>query len=257
MRLLAPPATGSTVTVGVIGDGQTSIATDAACSTTMVGHVCLAPVGHQAATTLFSGNVTISGNTITLATGSELGSFLADGFAPGTAPRHRRHRHRRRQRLPRPELLERLLHHRRHRHDDHAVSASLTPGTFGPYATQGALPVTLAEVVPSGLFTGAVTYTTGTDPTSGHVVGIVTRTDGGSWLDNGFLEGQLVQFSGVTGTFKIQTIFGSTLSQLSVTAASIPGMLPSSASLSVTEVAPVVTFDSTDWYQPVTVTCLG
>ena len=259
VRLLDAPAPGTTVTVGLIGDGQTSIATDAACSLTLRGHVCLQPVGHQGTRTLFTGNVTITGNTITLASGSELMSFLTDGFAAG----------------------QRLVIGGTGTGDDNpcadqscsnaylitAVTANTitlsgtlsTAGTFGPFAgAPGSAPVTLSRVVPAGLFTGAGSYSTGTDPISGQTVGIITRSDGGSWLDNGFLEGQLIQFANLPGvTYKIQSIFGSSagkLDELSVTAASIPGMPASSPALGITEYAPVITFDSSNWYMPVTVT---
>ena len=256
VRLLAPPAAGDTVTVGVLTDGQTNIATDPSCGTTtasMRGKVCLAPVGHQGTTTLFTGNVTISGNTITLANGSELENFNTDGFAAGQQlviggtgtgddnPCAN-------QSCSNAYVIQGVTANRI------TLAASLPgAGTFGPYATQGGAAVTLSHVVPDGLFTGPVTYATATDPTSGQPVAVVTRGDGGSWLDNGFLEGELVQFSGVAGTFKVQSIFGADLSEMSLTVASIAGM-PASGTLSVTEYALVVTFDDTNSYQPVTVT---
>ncbi len=251
VRLLSAPAPGTTVTVGAITDGQTNI-TAANCATPTLGTVCLESVGHQGTTALFSGNVTVSGNTIMLATGSELQSFITAGFAIG----------------------QQLVLSGTGTDDNPCANQSCsnayvitgvtattltlshalaTNGTFGPYAMQGASAVQLSRVVPSGLFTGPTTYATGLDPVTGLTVGILTRTDGASWLDNGFLEGQLVQFSGVSGTFKIQSIFGSNLSEMSFTVVSVPGMLASSTSLSVTEVAPVVTFDDTNWWKPVDV----
>ncbi|MGH3049730.1 MAG: beta strand repeat-containing protein [Gaiellaceae bacterium] len=249
LRLLAPPSGTSTVTVGIVTDGQTSIDTNG-CTTPTVGEVCLAPVGHQSTKGLFSGNVTISGNTIALATGSELGSFVDDGFAEG----------------------QWLVLGGTGTGDDNpcansscsnaylitGVTASTitlqnalpAAGTFGPYATQGAAPVTLSRVVPAGLFAGGVTSGTDTDPTTGASTTVLIRSDGQSWLDNGFLEGQLVQLSGVSGTFKIQSIFGPGLSEMSFTAAP---SLPASGTVSVTEYAPVATFDATNWWQPVTV----
>ncbi|MFL5860054.1 MAG: hypothetical protein ACJ780_04640, partial [Solirubrobacteraceae bacterium] len=272
VRLLDAPAPGTTVTVGLIGGGQTTIATGAGCSVTLLGHVCLVAVGHQGTRTLFTGNVTISGNTITLANGSELENFMTAGFAPG-------------QRLVIGGTAAGA-----NPNDDNpcanqscsnaylitavtantiTLSAALAAsGSFGPFVgAPGSASVTLSRVVPAGLFTATaaspVTYATGTDPISGLTEGILTRADGGSWLDNGFVEGQLVQFtgvSGVTGTYKIQSIFGTGLSQMSLfllggpATSGIAAMPASSTSLSITEFAPVITFDSTNWYTPVTVT---
>ncbi len=226
VRLLKQPT--ATVTIGIVTDGQTSIATDAACSTSMLGHVCLAPIDHLAATSLFVGNVTISGTTITRAAGSELGSFVDEGFAAGQ-----------------------LIMITGAGADSNTTATAYTIASVSrlTITLTTSLPaagtfssVTISRVSPTGLFTGAVTW----DATT-HVL---TRNDGGSWLDNGFLEGQLVRISGVTGTFKIQSIFGDHLQSMSFTVA--PSM--SSGTVTVTEYAPVVTFDQTNWWKPVTVT---
>jgi hypothetical protein len=43
----------------------------------------MAAIGGLQATQLFTGNITVSGTTVGLAAGSELQSFLDDGFLPG------------------------------------------------------------------------------------------------------------------------------------------------------------------------------
>ncbi|MDA8440737.1 MAG: hypothetical protein M0Z51_18020, partial [Propionibacterium sp.] len=226
VRLLKQPT--APVTIGIITDGQTSIATDAACSTSTLGHVCLAPVDHLAATSLFVGHVTISGATITRAAGSELGSFITEGFAAG-------------------QLL--MITGAGADSNTAATAYTVASVTAQRITLTTTLPaggslsgVTLSRVSPTGTFTGGVTW----DATT-HAL---TRTDGGSWLDNGFLEGQLVQISGVAGTFKIQSIFGTHLQSMSFTVA--PSM--SSGTVTVTEYAPLITFDQTNWWIPVTVT---
>ena len=99
-----------------------------------------------------------------------------------------------------------------------------------------------------GLYTGTITW----DPTTR----TLTRTDGSSWLDDGFLEGQLVRFNGATTgpTYKIQSIHGTTssvLDQLTLTSTATPSL--SNGVVTVTEWAPQVTFDQTNWWQDVTV----
>src|SRR5258708_26375421 len=69
---MAPPLP---VNVALITDGQTDIPVG--------GPVSLTSIGGSALVTLFQGHVTISGNVITRASGSELGSFINAGFQAG------------------------------------------------------------------------------------------------------------------------------------------------------------------------------
>src|SRR5262249_26071472 len=102
-------------------------------------------------------------------------------------------------------------------------------------------PVQLAAIgTPQhGLFAGAVSWDAATRT--------LTRTDGGSWLDAGFLEGQLVRFNGATSgdVFKIQLIHGTApdkLDELTLTSSGTP--LLSSGIVTVTQWAPQVTFNA-------------
>jgi Ca2+-binding RTX toxin-like protein len=98
----------------------------------------------------------------------------------------------------------------------------------------------------NGLYAGAVTWDSATRT--------LTRTDGGSWLDAGFLEGQLLRFNGATcgDAYKIQLIHGTTLDQLTLTpSGATPGL--ADGPVTVTQWAAHVTFTSTNWYQAVTV----
>ena len=187
------------VSIGIVTDGQTSIVTDPTCGAGILGKVCLAAVGRLAAKELFRGNVTISGATLTRAAGSELGSFLLDGFRAG-------------QKL--------LVTGAGGSSNTIATAYTIVAVTASAITLSAALPaggtfagVSLQRVPPAGLFTGAVTWDAGTK--------VLTRNDGTSWLDNGFLEGQLVRFTGVTGTFKIQSIFGARLEKMSFTVAPV------------------------------------
>ena len=100
-----------------------------------------------------------------------------------------------------------------------------------------------------GLFAGEIAWDAATRT--------LTRTDGGSWLDDGFLEGQLLRFNGATAgdVYKIQLIHGSAsgrLDQLTLTlAGAAPGL--SDGVVTVTRWAPQVTFTPDNWWQPVTV----
>ena len=48
---------------------------------------------------------------------------------------------------------------------------------------------------------------------SGNCIGTLTRVDGSSWLDDGFLEGQLFQINGSGPLYKIQALTGTTVDQ--------------------------------------------
>src|SRR5207244_12360080 len=80
MRLTKAPQ--NTVNVDAITDGQTDINQNS-------GQITLQPTGFVQNLQLFKGNLTIKQNAITLvgtierASGSELGSWIADGFMPG------------------------------------------------------------------------------------------------------------------------------------------------------------------------------
>ena len=226
VRLLKAPK--AAVSIGIVTDGQTSIVTDPTCGAGILGKVCLAAVGRLAAKELFRGNVTISGATLTRAAGSELGSFVLDGFKAG-------------QKL--------LVTGAGGSSNTIATAYTIVAVTASAITLSAALPaggtfagVSLQRVSPSGLFTGAVTWDAGTK--------VLTRSDGTSWLDNGFLEGQLVRFTGVTGTFKIQSIFGAGLEKMTFTVAPVLA----SGTVTLTQYAAVVTFDATNWWVPVTVT---
>ena len=56
----------------------------------------------------------------------------------------------------------------------------------------------ISRVVSLGLYTGDVDYDSAT--------GTLTRTDGTSWLDSGFLEGQLIKIGADATLYKIELI---------------------------------------------------
>ncbi|WP_417374531.1 beta strand repeat-containing protein, partial [Glutamicibacter protophormiae] len=223
VRLTSAPT--AAVTVGLVGDGQVSITTDPACGTSTLGRVCLTAVGTLTASAMFTGNLKFAGHTITRSTGSELGSFLDTGFAAG-------------------QLL--LVAGAGADSNTLGTAYTITAVTATTITVSTALATgsvtgaTLSRVTPSGLFTGAATV----------AGGVLTRSDGGSWLTSGFVEGQLVQISGQY--YKIESIFGGNDSSMSFTSAATPA--DATGTLTVTQYAPTITFDQSNWWIPVTVT---
>src|SRR4029079_16274435 len=95
------------------------------------------------------------------------------------------------------------------------------------------------------------TYTAGTAATGG----FLTRTDGKSWLDSGFIEGQLIQIAGVAGTFKIEfitdAVSGSGKLDKAILTAPRPSdgtIAASSSSATVLQYAAVATITTLNWF---------
>ena len=232
LRLTSQPT--ANVQVAIITDGQT-FATGPGLT--------LAAVGGLVPTQLFSGNVTISGTTVTLAAGSALQNFVSEGFVAG-------------QRISiagttgddgnyyllsvSPTTLT-------------LTTAAPTPGTFNGVA--------IDSLTEQGTYTGTAGHTLAygtTVDTLGHTVTTITRTDGSSWLNSGFVEGQLIEISGAGGTtYKIESFSssgGGSLNVMQLTALLAAGATSTST---VTQWAEVATFTPSNWYQPVDVTLLG
>ena len=217
---------GTTVTVGIITDGQTSVATDPTC-----GDACSAglPRAGRAPRGQGRSSPATSPSPARRSPGRPARSSAASsthGFAAGQ----------RLLRAPVPAASSNTT----------ATAYTITAVTASTITLTAALPaggtfsgVTLSRVVP-----GRPVHRRGHLNAATHVL---TRTDGGSWLDSGFLEGQLVQLAGVAGTFKIQSIFGADAEQHDVHdgAARWPP-----APSRMTQYAPVVTFDATNWWMP-------
>jgi hypothetical protein len=318
-RLTKAPTT--TVNVALETDGETDIVPG--------GRVTLQPIGQVNASQLFTGNVTISGTNIALASGSELGSFLASGFAAGQPIRIRG----------------------TGTADDADYTIAVVAADGKSMTLTAAAPVavpfgsvTISRLSSNGVYTGQIAYNAAAFPVvllhgnvqvSGTTVKLLStgsfinanfapgeqiqigtlsgkftiasvtdttlmltaapgdgtyngvdisklldtlvRTDGTSWLDSGFLEGELFEVTGNVAfagkLFKIDSVTGTTANPLdelvltdhsplspSATAMSPADLLPGSgtATLTVTQWAPVITFTGSDsatpnWYVPVTV----
>jgi Bacterial Ig-like domain/RTX calcium-binding nonapeptide repeat (4 copies) len=233
VRLTSQPT--ADVQIAIVTDGQTDV--------TAGGRISLAAIGGLVPTQLFSGNVLISGTSVKLAAGSELQSFVSDGFVVG----------------------ERISITGTGTADD-ADYYILTVATDGSSITlTTAAPVTgtfngvaLDSLSEQGVYTGTSGHllsfgTTSNSLSLGNTVTTITRTDGSSWLDSGFVEGELVEISGIGGTFKIESFsssLGGSDNVLQLTA-QISGAPPATAT--VTQWAEVITFTPSNWYQAVTV----
>src|SRR5262249_9751206 len=73
LRLTSQPT--ANVKIAIITDGQTDVKP--------LGSLTMEAVGGATPVRLFSGNITISGNTIIRTGGAESGSFVSEGFKPG------------------------------------------------------------------------------------------------------------------------------------------------------------------------------
>ncbi|HEY3922827.1 MAG TPA: hypothetical protein VGL76_12045 [Gaiellaceae bacterium] len=228
LRLTSQPT--ADVQIAIVTDGQT----DASGS-----GLTLAAIGGLRASQLFTGNVTVSGSTITLATGSELGSFVQDGFTVGM----------------------RIGFTGTGTADDTATNLYVLTVTDSTITLTGAAPL-------SGTFTGIGisslteegTYTGTT--AGGHTIsynfaaGTLTRDDGTSWLDSGFLEGQLIRIDGDPTTYKIESFSsanGGNLNVLQLTSTAKPLAGSVATTAQIVQWAEVVTFTPSDWYTAVDV----
>ena len=221
MRLTLQPT--GTVRIALVTDGQTDV--------TAGGRIVYESIGGLRAFQQFAGDIAVTGAIVARAGEAALGNFLDEGFAPGQ--------------------LIRIANAGAANGDFTIASVSLdgksltltTAPTAGSYAD-----ALISRLVTRGLYTGGVSYDFAT--------GALTRTDGTSWLDSGFLEGQLIKIGADPTLYKIELISGTAANRLDVMrltdkAKPANGSVPAGAT--ITQWAAVLTFDGTNWYQPVTV----
>jgi Ca2+-binding RTX toxin-like protein len=230
LRLTSAPF--ANVKIAIVTDGQT----DVDLSSVDPSRIALEAIGHIDSTQSFLGNITIAAGgptaTFTRANGSELGSFLDEGFVIGQ-----------RIRLggagaPNGDYV--IV-------DLTALTLTVKPASALPGGTPGAASagtfanVTLSQLRERGVFAGGVTWN--------QAANTLVRTDGSSWLDSGFLEGQLIKIDGFAGMFKIQLIDGTGAGKTDrATLTGHPTALPASgtANLTITQWAAVASFTPPD-----------
>ena len=217
VRLTLKPT--ADVTIALVTDGQTDV--------TVGGSISLAAIGGLTPFQQFVGDLQLAGTTVTRTGSSALGNFHDEGFAAGQLIRIGG---------AGPYTIANVSL------DGLSLTLTASAGT-GPLAG-----TTISRLVAKGLFTGAVAY----DAT----LGTLTRTDGTSWLDDGFLEGQLIKIGSDSTAYKIELISGTTASKLDVlklTDKAKPAAGSVTPTSTVTQWAAVITFNDTNWYIPVTV----
>ncbi len=257
MRLTKAPA--ANVDVAVLTDGQVDVVSVGGTPVTPADY---SEVGGYAPTRLFLGTVVVSSagtnTTIARGTGSDLGSFVEDGFAPG-------------------HFIRLSLNGSTHdvyigSVNDQTITLTTNLGVGGSFVN-----TPISRLIRSGLWEGtitAVTQSTDPGPTNG-----AWQLDRGSvgdepgWLADGFLEGQWVRIcvdsdgddscdaEAQTINVKIDLIRGfneSKDSKLQLTThlpdafggglVSLPAWLVAGADVIVTRIAPVLVFTPTDYW---------
>lgn len=235
-----------TVTVAVLTDGLTDVVSINGVP------VVLQPIGGYVPTRLFAGQITISGTSITRGSDSDLGSFLDEGFAAGQ--------------------FVRVTTGAGTEADPYVtVDATVTAVTEQTMTLSaiGALggtdvDATISRITRAGQWQGTVTTAADAQPTDPSALGgrRITRTDGTSWLADGFLEGQRVRITNAANTsqfvdLKIAIIRGTNATfdeTLQFTAeGATPSWWLSATAVVVTRLAAVATFTSTNWFAEQTV----
>src|SRR5258708_25381639 len=175
------------VTVALITGGQTD--------SPVGGPVSLTSIGGSALVTLCEGHVTISGQVITRASGSELGSFINAGFQAGQVIQ-----------------VGGLGTFTVNIVSDLNLTLNASPGA-GDYPN-----LTISRLVNHGLYNhvGKLTFNNCAAIVNGNCVGSITRDDHSSWLDDGFLEGQLVHVNGSGRRYRIQALLGPTSTRVAI-----------------------------------------
>src|SRR5712692_8730116 len=252
LRLTESPASPTTpVNVAFITDGQTDI--------TPGGRITNTQIGNQTTTPLFTGTITFTpgGTSLMRSGGSALGSFLNNGFQAGQIV----------------TITGQSVNFT-------IFTVNDTTMTFAGPLAAGPSSVTISRVTNHGQFTGILNYNDCAlhDP-AGNCLGTLTRPDNASWLDDGFLEGQLFCINPTSlmpptcpgSLFKIQALTGDHVQTLVVTAAvhdpvnggetvqGLPFLAPSGTTSTVTlkQWAAETTFDQVNWSVPLGVPVLA
>ena len=184
---------------------------------------------------LFQGNLvlgTAAGQgTLTRGSGSDFGSFADEGFAAGQHVR-----------VGGGTAYD----------GDYTIATvtaqtiTLTTGLPGSPAGVPVAGVALSRLSNQGQYTGAITFDAANNR--------VTRSDDGSFLADGFLEGQRVRIDGM-GDFKIQYVRGSNATKDETLEFTPENVVPGAATgvRTITRIAAVVTFTPADWWIPQTI----
>jgi len=131
------------------------------------------------------------------------------------------------------------------------------------------LGVTISRVSNHGQYAGVVNFNDCFAVVGGNCQGTLTRADGSSWLDDGFLEGQLFQINGSGPLYKIQALTGTHVQTLVVTVAvhdaitgaesvaKLPFAGTGTTTATLKQWAAQVAFTSGNWFVPLGIPVLA
>ena len=242
------PGTGDSYTLRLThkptSDVKIFIVTDGQVDATVGGRVAIDSFGGTKASQAFKGQLVYTSSTV-LKRGldADLGSFLDEGFQVG---------------------MRITLSNTGNGNDGEYRVADVTASTITlttslPFTAASPNDVIISQLQEKGTYTGSVNHTLSFQTIPG-VGKTIVRDDGLSWLDAGFLEGMLFKVSGDLTLYKVQAfvnVKGGTLNGLVLTADPAFTLSSINPMATLTQWAAYVTFNATNWYQPVTVPLLA
>lgn len=223
IRLTAPPS--RSLNVDLLTDGLADVVA------VNGSPVTLGIVGELRFSESYVGAISVSGATITRGAGVA-GSFVEEGFRAGEL-------------LAISGVIGSFV--------ISSVGATQITLATAPGLSGNIASATLFEVTRDGSYSGTVNADAGART--------FARTDGGSWLADGFLEGQRVRIAdaqGVSGDFKIALISGANATRDDVLTLTAEGVVPPSfkgpVSLTIQRIAASVLFTQNNYFTPYLVT---
>ncbi len=243
IRLTRAPAPGETVSIAINTGGLADVfgATDGA----MIDRLSFGEIGKLDSAVFFTGELVVDGGARTLER-TDRGSFLDEGFAAG-------------------QLLQiggSSAGNDSGSEDFYVIDSVSADGRTITLAAGGALAsettdgMSLSRAERNGLFIGDLAFDVADNT--------IDITGAENWLDAGFLEGQRIEITagGVTENYKIAIIGSATpdgpdnvmllTAENDLTAFGTGEF--ALQDVRVVRVAPMITFDETNWFQDVTVT---
>ncbi|MCA1683511.1 MAG: hypothetical protein LC708_00005, partial [Actinobacteria bacterium] len=227
IRLTKRPT--AAVDVAILTDGLTDVKTIDGVP------VSLQEIGGYVPSRLFLGNLVVAGTTIVRGLGSELGSFLDEGFAPG-------------------QFVRVGIGSSTYDVEIAAGPGSVTAGSLtlaSPLPLSGEFAdATISRLNRRGLWTGPVQF----DPVNNWLTRTACLTDAScaGWLADGFLEGHRIRITGGLnpGDYKIALIRGDNATFDSRLQLTLENPIATSGGevVTVTRLAAVATFTPTNWY---------
>ncbi|MCL1598791.1 MAG: hypothetical protein M3094_06385, partial [Actinomycetia bacterium] len=235
-------------------DVEIAILTDGLTDIVFIDGVAVTPsdykdIGGIVPFRMFRGNLEITGTLIERANGSDLGSFVEEGFLSGQAIRV-------------------IIDNGGTTETADGVITSIGGLSMTVTWDSGGLSAgtweaaTISQLITVGEWDGDVIFDEATWESDNDVrVYWITRADGSSWIADGFLEGQWIRTTGTNaGNYKIAIIRGTNATKddtLELTFRNLavdPSLLTlGAASITVNRIAAAATFNDNNWYTQQTI----